>query len=101
MEDSQHGRQPRSKENGIQSQWKMTLMDDEHDGRQPALKKTLIGLASQLCTEIGTAQPQLVFAFNVEHIVIIIDLSIICQRFVLDRASIPNLYVRLHVTVFF
>ena len=30
------------------------------------------------------------FAFNKENIVIIIGLSIICQRFVLDRASIPE-----------
>ena len=66
------------------------MEDDEHNGRQPVLKKPLIGLASQFCTELGTAQPQLVFAFNKENIVIIIGLSIICQRFVLDRASIPG-----------
>ena len=36
------------------------FLDDQHNGRQPALKETSIGLAIQFCTELGAAQPQLV-----------------------------------------
>ena len=64
--------------NGIQPQWKMTSMEDDLNGRQPQGKNISIEeyldvsrpqwmpyrkqmiLASQFCTELGPAQPQLV-----------------------------------------
>ena len=44
MEDDLNGRQPK---------WKTTAMEEDLNGSLPCL-------ASQLCTELGQAQPQLV-----------------------------------------
>ena len=79
MEDDLNGRQP---------QWKTTTMEDDHNERRPQMKTTsiedelngrrsqwkttsrkpylkqttLASLASQFCTELGPAQPQLVIS---------------------------------------
>ena len=74
MEDNLNGRQP---------QWKMTSMEDDFNGRQPQGKnisieeyldvsrpqwmpyrKQMIS-ASQFCTELGPAQPQLVYVYSI------------------------------------
>ena len=66
--------------NGGRPQWKMTSMEDDLNGRQPKGKNISIEeyldvsrpqwmdrkqmlLASQFCTELGPAQPQLVILF--------------------------------------
>ena len=61
IEDELNGRQPQLKTlsmeddfNGRQPQWKTTSMEDGLKGRQP----------SQLCNELGPAQPQLVYTFS-------------------------------------
>ena len=90
MEDT-HGRQPlwntTSMEDNFcvrQTQWKMTsmgkkcqwritsmeedlkeaLQEDDLTKRQPYKKMASARLASQTCTEVGPAQPQLVFTFS-------------------------------------
>ena len=66
MEDNINGRYL----NGRQAQWKMTSTEDDLNGRKPQWKTTAMEedlngslpcLASQFCTELGPAQPQLVF----------------------------------------
>ena len=92
MEADPNGRQPQRKKtlkeddlNGRRPQWKTTLMEDNLkgrgsqgkntsmeeylDGSQPQWKPyrnqmTLACLASQFYTELGPAQPQLVFDFS-------------------------------------
>ena len=58
MEDNLNGRRPQWKKNvnGGWPQWKKTL-------RKPYMKMTLACLVSQICTELGPAQPQLVSQF--------------------------------------
>ena len=80
MEDNLNGRQPQWKTtsmkddlNGRQTQWKTTSMEDNLNGRQSQWKTTSrkpyrkqmtsACLASKSCTELGPAQPQLVFLF--------------------------------------
>ena len=49
--------------NGRHPQLKMTSMEDDLNGSQPKWKPyrlTLACLASQFCTDLGPAQPQLV-----------------------------------------
>ena len=68
MEDDLNGRQPQWKItsmkdhiNGRQPRWKTTAMEDEINVRQPQWKMTTLAyLASQFCSELGPAQPQLV-----------------------------------------
>ena len=71
MEDYLNGRQHKWKTNSRRSQWKMTSIEDELNGREPQWKTTAIEealngslpcLASQFCTELGPAQPQLGFS---------------------------------------
>ena len=70
MENDLNGRQPRWKTtsmkdnlNGKQHQLKTTSMADEINVRQPQWKMTTLAcLASQFCSELGPAQPQLVLS---------------------------------------
>ena len=54
--------------NGGQPQWKTTSMEDNFEGRtsRPQWKpyRKQMTLASQFCTELGPAQPQLVFLIS-------------------------------------
>ena len=75
MEDDLNGRQPQWKSplmeddlKGRGSQGKNTSMEEYLDGSQPRWKPyrkqmTLACLASQLCAELGPAQPQLVYHY--------------------------------------
>ena len=74
MEDNLSGRLPQWKTTSledylkeIQPQWKMTSMKKDNlnlNARKPEWKTTSICLACQFCTELGPAQPQLVFHFR-------------------------------------
>ena len=47
-----------------QPEWKTHLIKENYMGRKPYRKMTLACLASQLCTELGPAQPQLVYKYS-------------------------------------
>ena len=59
MEDNLYGRQLLKKS----PQWKTTLQEND-PGRMPYGMLTLACLASQVCFELGPAQPQLVFLYK-------------------------------------
>ena len=68
MKDDHNGRQPlwktasmEDKLNGRQPQWKTTSMDKKCQWKKTLRKMTLACLVSQFCTELGPAQPELVF----------------------------------------
>ena len=89
MEDNLNGRRPQWKMtsiedelNGRQPQLKTLSMEDDFNGRQPQWKTTSLedGLnrrqPSQLCNELGPAQPQLVLC--------LLDLTISCSIFIIE-----------------
>ena len=68
IEDDPNGRQPQWKTtpmeddlNGMKTQWRTTSMEEDlKEALQEAYDISLSCLVSQLCTELGPAQPQLV-----------------------------------------
>ena len=96
MEDDLNGRQPHWKmttmkddHNGRRTQWKKTSMEDDLNGRQSQWKMTSrkpyrkqmtpACLASKSFTELGPAQPQLVFLFNQKSVMTV--LYVLCVSF--------------------
>ena len=70
MEDKLNGRKTQWNTNSVENKWRITSMEDILNGRQRQwrmtsmednrMMTTLACLASQFCTELGPAQPQLV-----------------------------------------
>ena len=69
-------------------------MEDDLNGRQPQWKMTTLAcLASQLCSELGPAQPQLFFLFFYE--VLTIFLWLLSHTFVKLITTLTELLKRL------